>query len=465
MGVIGGGGGYATVDKVQNHVGEAMAYVEQNAFKYRDEVNQEKERVRQAEKALQDSRRQQFQDAQEFGKNNPFVRTGTGLDASNMQGYKNAAKSAAQAQREYQKTGNEAHLATYQNAVASANQIAEIPKQYNAIKETITKGLVDGTINPDSAAAKEKLYKMLDNGQIVQTNDANGNGRFTVYDKDETTGEINELKCKEVTAPELMKMLMPVAAFNIDGVSGKNGSSLVKIYNENIGKERKIIIGTGLNAKEKTFNPGSAELAKIMADDAIKDKAKLYELFSRVGIDPEDESNYSKTENVEKAHKFLEDLLIKTAPETLSDKPNTDIVNYNLNVNKEANNQANFNTKRSDDKYEFEATRSDKKEETNKDTKTTKTPVLNAGGLLNRAKWLKENPKKRASDFVGAYTDYSDVSTTTSTTKKGDKPQAQAKSEVKKEIKRSDIASKAKAAGYSVKEYEALLKKNGVSIK
>ena len=35
----------------------------------------------------------------------------------------------------------------------------------------------------------------------------------------------------------------------------------------------------------------------------------------------------------------------------------------------------------------------------------------------------------------------------------------------KKEIKRSDIASKAKAAGYSEKEYEALLKKNGITIK
>lgn len=35
----------------------------------------------------------------------------------------------------------------------------------------------------------------------------------------------------------------------------------------------------------------------------------------------------------------------------------------------------------------------------------------------------------------------------------------------KKEIKRSDIAGKAAAAGYSVKEYEALLKQKGVSIK
>ncbi len=35
----------------------------------------------------------------------------------------------------------------------------------------------------------------------------------------------------------------------------------------------------------------------------------------------------------------------------------------------------------------------------------------------------------------------------------------------KKEIKRSDISAKAKAAGYSTSEYEALLKKNGVTIK
>jgi hypothetical protein len=39
------------------------------------------------------------------------------------------------------------------------------------------------------------------------------------------------------------------------------------------------------------------------------------------------------------------------------------------------------------------------------------------------------------------------------------------KSPAKKTISRSDIASKAKAAGYSTSEYEALLKKNGVEIK
>ncbi|MEN9656381.1 MAG: hypothetical protein RL311_1362, partial [Bacteroidota bacterium] len=39
------------------------------------------------------------------------------------------------------------------------------------------------------------------------------------------------------------------------------------------------------------------------------------------------------------------------------------------------------------------------------------------------------------------------------------------KPNIKKEINRSDIAAKAKASGYSTKEYEALLIKNGITIK
>ena len=47
----------------------------------------------------------------------------------------------------------------------------------------------------------------------------------------------------------------------------------------------------------------------------------------------------------------------------------------------------------------------------------------------------------------------------------GEKPTQPTPQPSKKEIKRSDIPAKAKAAGYSVSEYESLLKKNGVTIK
>lgn len=48
---------------------------------------------------------------------------------------------------------------------------------------------------------------------------------------------------------------------------------------------------------------------------------------------------------------------------------------------------------------------------------------------------------------------------------KNDKPSKEQPKPAKKEIKRSDIAAKAKAAGYSVKDYEEELKKIGVTIK
>ena len=277
MGVIGSsGGGYATVNPTQGDpMGQALQNVENSAFKYNAQ-RAEKEQIESTrQKTIADAKDKEWKQAVEFSEKNPFIATGTGIDAANRQSLENAKVAAADAY-------NRQDMVAYENAINSVKALMEVPKAYITLKDDLVKNVQD--YNPNSAKEKAKILDQIGSGQMVQTNDTNGVPKYTVFSKDDN-GNIDKLHYKELTGAQLIKLLTPVKSFNIDGSSGKNGNSLIKTFNDNIGKERKEIVGTGLNAKERTYNPGSEELAKIMANESIKDKDKLYELFLRTNID------------------------------------------------------------------------------------------------------------------------------------------------------------------------------------
>jgi NACalpha-BTF3-like transcription factor len=352
MAVIGSNsGGYATVNPTQgNAVGDALSNVENSALRFRYE-QREKDRVKlQAEKDLSDNRRRDFSESQQFSKDNPFVSTGTGLDAVNRQSYMNAKGAANKAYTEYLKTGDVSQQAIYENAVASVNNISKIPEQINSIKESWVKNV--GDYNPRSLKSKASILDQISSGQIVQTNDERGNATYTVFDKDEQ-GNVSKLIRKNLTGEQLLNSLRPEKAFNINGKDG-----FIDLFNEGIGKQRTITVGTGLNATEKTFNPGAEELSKIMADEAVNDRSKMYETLSRMGLDPEDEKNYTNTTVLDNASNYLQKILMVTAPTTSSDKPNVQLLQYQRGLKNDAQSQNNFvknfnqKQKENDDKSE-----------------------------------------------------------------------------------------------------------------
>lgn len=333
MAVIGtGSGGYAMVNPIQgNPIGDALSNVENSAFRYRAEKTQQDQIKAQQARQLQEDRRRDMDDAYKFSKDNPFVATGTGLDAVNRQSYMNAKDTAAKAYGEYLKTGDAKQRAIYENAVSSVNNISEFPKQINALKEDWVKNAAN--YNPESLKRKAAFLDQIASGQIVQTNDSNGNPKYTVFDRDED-GNINKLSHKDITGDQLLKLLAPEKAFNIDGKEG-----FIDLFNKNIGKERKIIEGKGLNAVEKTYNPGAEELAKLMANDAVNDRSKMYETLQRMGLDPEDNNNYTDEKVKDAASNYLEKMLMVTAPTTVSQKPDTSLDMLNLARTKEANDE------------------------------------------------------------------------------------------------------------------------------
>lgn len=321
MGVIGtSAGGYATVLPTQGDpIGNAMSNVENSAFRYSAQKMAKDKMKQDAERDLYDRRRQEFADAQIFSKENPFVATGTGIDGSNMQSYNNAKESASNSRNLYNKTGDQKYLAAYQNAVASAKAISEMPNAINKLHETWNSA--PEAFNSESLKNKKAIADKLSNGQIIQENDPEtGRPTYTVFDRDDN-GNITKVVKKNMNAAELKKLLEAVPNFNIDGTEGMKGDSLVKTFNENIGKERKTTVIKNGKEVETTFNPGSEDLAKIMAAEAVLDKDKVYNIFTRLGINAEDEKAYTP-ENIKKAQDYLENKLIASAPSTVSEKPN-----------------------------------------------------------------------------------------------------------------------------------------------
>lgn len=330
--VIGGPAGYAMVNPTQgNPMGAALANVENSAFRYREEKREEQQIKAQQARQLQEDRRRDMEDAYKFSKDNPFVATGTGLDAVNRQSYMNAKNTAAKAYADYLKTGDMKQRAVYENAVASVNNISAFPKQINALKEDWVKNA--GNYNPESLKRKAAFLDQIASGQIVQTNDANGNPKYTVFDRDES-GNVNKLAYKDINSDQLLKLLTPEKAFNIDGKDG-----FIDLFKKNIGKERKVIEGKGLNAVEKIYYPGAEEVANIMVDDAINDESKMYETLQRIGLDPEDKSNYTNEKVKEAASNYLKRTLMATAPTDTSAKPSTALEMLSLARTKEANDE------------------------------------------------------------------------------------------------------------------------------
>ena len=228
-GVIGGQAGYATVAPQQDYIGNAMSNVQNDLFRYSaQKIANDRTKI-EAERTAIEDRRRDFEDAQQFAKQNPFIATGTGLDASNRQSYMNAKAVAAEARANFMATGDQKYNAIYENAVSSVAHISEMPNKLNALKESWAKNI--DAYNPESLQKKAEFIDKLGNGEIVQTNDANGNARYSIFDRDEN-GDLAKVAYKEISGQQLLALMEPVKSFNVTGEKG-----FVDQFQKSIGKQ------------------------------------------------------------------------------------------------------------------------------------------------------------------------------------------------------------------------------------
>lgn len=320
---VGGPAGYLTVEPTQDYIGQALTSVNNDLFRRRAEKREEDQIKAEALEREIEQRNKEFKQNSELNEKYPFVATGTGIDASNMQGVQNAKQTYANAQSNYTKTGDKKYLAIANNAMASLNALSNFPKKLVAIKDDMVANA--DKYNPTSLKLAAEQLDRLSNGEIIQTNDANGNPRFTLFDRRED-GTISNIKGVDMTAEQVLKTVTPVSYFD------KN--DFVERYKKGLGKERKTTEIVGNKEVTKTYNPGSEELAEVMASDAVKDRDKLYNGLDALGYNPNDTRLYTNPQALNEVKSYYKDMLTAVAPESKSEKSDFKQANFELSKSK-----------------------------------------------------------------------------------------------------------------------------------
>jgi len=331
-GAIGGSAGYLTIDPTQNYIGQAVQGVENSLTRFRAEKLEKERQKIEDERYQQEQRRRDFNDASEFNEKYKFISTGTGLDSSNRQSVENAKNAYAEAQDLYQKTGDKKYLAIAGNAMNSINNVNEMPKALNLKAQELQTN--QDAYNPISFNKVKDVLAKMTAGNIMQSNDSNGNARYTLIDKDDN-GNVTKVLYKDLNKKQLMDLLTPVEKFNISGDKG-----LIDQFQKSVGKEREVKRLVGNKEITEKYTPGAEEVAKTMAQEAIADKSAMYYALDKLGLDPENLDNYTDPKIKQQASEYFEEVLKSTAPSTKSEEADYKKANYDLAVEKERNDQA-----------------------------------------------------------------------------------------------------------------------------
>ncbi len=331
-GPIGGSAGYLTIDPTQNYIGQAVQGVENSLTRFRAEKLEKERQKIEDERYQQEQRRRDFNDTAEFNEKYKFISTGTGLDSSNRQSVENAKNAYAEAQDLYQKTGDKKYLAIAGNAMNSVNNVNEMPKALNLkVQELQTN---QDAYNPISFNKVKDVLAKMTAGNIMQSNDSNGNARYTLIDKDDN-GNVTKVLYKDLNKKQLMDLLTPVEKFNISGDKG-----LIDQFQKSVGKEREVKRLVGNKGITEKYTPGADEVAKSIAKEAVSDKSAMYYALDKLGLDPENLDNYTDPKIQQQASEYFEEVLKSTAPSTKSEEADYKKANYDLAVQKERNDQA-----------------------------------------------------------------------------------------------------------------------------
>jgi len=440
---IGGESGYLTINPTENYVGQAIQNASDSFARVRAEkIAQERDRMIN-EQNEREQRRQDAKDAMEINEKYPYAFLGD----TDKQFVVDLKKTYTDAMRDHINTGSEKSAALADKALININRLNERKKAMSIKAEEMLKNEQD--YNPTSfnkvkevvaRANKDLITRLDENGNLV--NDLvkrDDNGVVIGYDK------------KGLTDFELKQMFEIVPKFNITGDKG-----LVSQFKKDLRKiEDKVdIVRTPKGEMKRITNgyEGYEDTAAVTAKELLKNKSAVYTALETLGADPENNDNYTNKDVLDKVETYYKNILLDSAKPVVSEIPYLERDEFNNKVKQQNidNDIARQNLKLSKQRLDQENS-----------TVVYEDEELTPQGLREKAAFEKKYP---GVPMEKKYYTPGAIKTKKTTEKTKSNPNAKP-APAKKEINRSEIASKAKAAGYSVKEYEALLIKNGVTIK
>lgn len=461
MGVIGSsGGGYATVNPTQgNPMGEALQNVENSAFKYNAIKRENQQAEAEQQKALRDAKDKELKENQEYASKHKIPTTGIGsidkaaldflIDNKNLY---NVAKNTYKNSNSDEERRNA--LETMTNLETSVDVAKALPEMLNTSAKDLEDGVRQKKYNPLSSTNAAKTIEAMSKGDMKVVFKSNGIPTFITYKRD-GQGNLTEIIDKEMTMEQLKQKIAPIMNYSSEMNNEDFKKGLPKDAQE-------WEVGDNVYKGYKDIGV----LAEQHANSIVTNRDKMYGVAADAGVTPKTDLADYTTEEIDKVRNYIK--------KGLEDKYKPSITTNNAKLSREqtAANQAADNTIARENlevsKANSKANIDAKKAAKNTITVNKKTVSLTTAGRKRVAQYKLDNPEIKKIDYDQVPFEPGEIETVTTTysvVKKTNPTTAKQKPPAKKQISRSEIASKAKAAGYSTKEYEALLIKKGISIK
>ncbi|HEY6143730.1 MAG TPA: hypothetical protein VIV55_10000 [Flavobacterium sp.] len=289
MGVIGSeSGGYATVTPIQgNPIGDAMQINDQNAQKYRDQLNLATQRKDAKAKAKQEAIdkgiEDDLKDADDVNKIDAKPSGFKGMDSVVKSGLAEIRPEVIENRRLYRQTGDKKYLDASMASMAKLKTIAAVTDSYAEIAKRTQEGVASGAIDDEESDRILNYAKRLENGDIKMSFDKLGNPVFDAYEIDPKTGQLTDHFLKNIPGEELQAELSPSKAFDYTKQRDSDIKGLGEDVENTVGG--KIIKGVP-NVEKKIIAQVNSSLAN---DKLVKQLAKYFKIpiDEKTGITPE----------------------------------------------------------------------------------------------------------------------------------------------------------------------------------
>jgi len=328
---IGGASGYLTVNPTHDYVGQALQGASDSFVRVRAEkIAQERDRMIN-EQNLQEQRRRDFKDAEEFSAKYPFVAMGnTSIDSKNRQDLETGKQKYSEAMDNYYQTGDKKYLAVADSVKASINEATEMPKALSLVVEGWQKNESD--LNPSSLEkAKNFLQKLKTD--TVRDYDENGRAVYTIVDRDASGNPVKILHNK-ITGEQVKELLNVEPKFNVTGEKGINAQFIKSLGKPTVNSQIK-----GNNKITTTSYPEAESVAETMANEATQNHSGVYYALEQLKLDPDKKENYSDPKVLEQVKGYFKKSMMDLAQPGVVVDNNFEAANYALSLKKEANDE------------------------------------------------------------------------------------------------------------------------------
>lgn len=275
MGVIGtGSGGYATVDKTRDYIGEAAANVEGNMFRYREE------------KRLKDDKAEAKRKANEVKDDFKGDMAVTGNTTFNdlmmpyaMEAHQKYSDNVRQINATTDAKERQRLMQVNQKIMQSFDVASQIPTQLNKVQQDIVDGIKDKKYSERDAQRVATMLDAAKSGKGRLYIDEYGQPRMDIYKLD-ADGKPTAEVAKNQSMAELISTLTPHLRATYDE------DVLKETGNYKINEQT-----TEINGEERTVQKkGEREIANAtaFADRILGEPHNRYEIAKRYGIDEKD---------------------------------------------------------------------------------------------------------------------------------------------------------------------------------